>query len=538
MGSSNLDTVSLLRSLAETVNAAPDYRSALRAALGIICEATGWPYGEAWVWRDSDDALMCETTWCSDPALEGFRATSSQVSFAVGSGLPGRVWRSRQPLWHPDVSVLPEEEFARCHDAERVGLHAGLGVPVIVNDEPAAVLSFFLKEAKTADWELAETVGLAASHLGMLLLRGRLEERLQTADEHLRRAASRVASLRRLVGLSERQDIVAAVKEAGEHIHAVLEADQSAIVVCAKGDSDETLVVGYGEGELFAPSEAMDALQIRYAARQPGKSNGERRTGSMLALPLTSHDDLLGGLFAARTSRRDPFSDTERAEADDFALELSHGLAQALNQQRFAKLGALGSRLKLLGELQDDVVQHLFALGLEFDAIRTEREVSGATSEAIQKGIQRVNELIAETRDYVQLLAGDDEGAGATPDLGQGLASLVQRRVPGDISVKLHLSADVTDLDSTGLGNILLIAREALDNAVEHSGTSHIAVALQEISGGRRLVIQDHGVGYNEGRVTPGAGVHAMHAAAQRLGVDLSIHSIPGMGTTVIVAFP
>ncbi len=538
MERSSLDTIGLLSALARTVNAAPDYPSAIRGALGTICEATGWPFGEAWTLHESDNVLACEATWCADEGLESFRRTASTVTLEIGTGLPGRVWSSGEPLWHPDVSVLPEEEFVRCHDARQAGLHAGLGVPVLVNDEPAAVLTFFLTEARPADWDLANTVGLAAAHLGMLLVRGRLEERLKAAEARLERTASRVASLREWITANGEQDMLAVLSHVSEGIHQALGADQTAVVVYGAGNGDEERVVECGDGSLFTPAEMMEVLEVRGHLSREGEPLATEG-GLMLAVPIMSDEEMLGGLFVARSPGQSAFSAFEVAQAREFTDEIAAGLIQTMTRQRIATLGVLESRLRLLGELQDDVVQHLFALGLEFDALAHEHAVSGKASATIREGIQRVNDLIVETRDYVQILTGDEgEAAGHTRDLCRELASLVQRHVPVGITVNLHITSTELEIDGSQVAELLLIAREALDNAVEHSKSPQIAVAVQDDAGKTRLVIQDHGVGFNQRSPRHGPGFQAMHAAARRLGTELTIQSIPRMGTTVVVEVP
>lgn len=179
--------VNLLQTITQAVSAAEDFAAALEIALSKVCEATDWDYGEAWVLAENQTTLELSPGWYSNKAiLEDFRQLSEAFTFQVGMGLPGRVWRSQQPEWIPDVSQQAHSAFLRVHISLEVGLKAGFGVPIISNETVVAVLVFFMFEARQEDQALVELVSAVAMQLGAVMQRKQAEEALRLAEEKYR----------------------------------------------------------------------------------------------------------------------------------------------------------------------------------------------------------------------------------------------------------------------------------------------------------------------------------------------------------------
>jgi diguanylate cyclase (GGDEF)-like protein/PAS domain S-box-containing protein len=185
------EQVQLLQILALTVGRSSDFNSALEQVLRLVCQTTGWNYGEAWIVCSPSNVLQCspayyinrnrETNQLSQ--LAEFRASSQTFSFPLGVGLPGRVWASQQPEWQEDVSQQTEHGFLRQEIALQTGMKTAFGVPVIVNDRVLAVLVFFKLEAVREDTQLVENLAAIAAQLGGVLQRKQIEVALQESEE-------------------------------------------------------------------------------------------------------------------------------------------------------------------------------------------------------------------------------------------------------------------------------------------------------------------------------------------------------------------
>ena len=174
----------LLQDVTLAVSEAEDLHTALAVVLRQVCESTGWLLGQAWMPGETG-RLECVPAWHGNAAgLERFRKTSLDMTFARGSGLPGRVWESKKPAWIKDVTL--DGNFPRAGVALEAGLKAGLGIPVMAGDEVIAVLEFFVREPLKEDEHLTGVVFGTAAQLGSVIQRKRVETALRVSENQLR----------------------------------------------------------------------------------------------------------------------------------------------------------------------------------------------------------------------------------------------------------------------------------------------------------------------------------------------------------------
>jgi signal transduction histidine kinase len=91
-----------------------------------------------------------------------------------------------------------------------------------------------------------------------------------------------------------------------------------------------------------------------------------------------------------------------------------------------------------------------------------------------------------------------------------------------------------TPLDSRSRHGVFLAFKEALNNAVRHSGAS--LVRIEMVAAGRQLkiAVTDNGRGFLPAQSPPGSdGLASMQARLPKLGGRCEIISQPGQGTTV-----
>jgi PAS domain S-box-containing protein len=179
--------INLLLTITQAINEAPDLNTAIEISLNKVCQATGWNYGEAWVMGKDKLSFVCSPVWCSnDSRLTKFRKTSEKCVFSAGKGLPGRVWLSGKPEWIPDVSLISEDVFPRVTVAKECGVRAGLGVPIISDNEVLAVLVFLMLECQKKDKSLVDIVSAVATQLGSVIRKKLVEERFRAASHYAR----------------------------------------------------------------------------------------------------------------------------------------------------------------------------------------------------------------------------------------------------------------------------------------------------------------------------------------------------------------
>jgi PAS domain-containing protein len=174
------------------VAAATDLPSALEVVLRDVCEKTGWVLGHAWV--PSSDAAVLDfvAAWyCGDGELKPFRAVSEASHFKQGVGLPGRVWKSKQPAWVEDVTNDPN--FPRSAAARTAGLKTGVGIPILSRGKVIVVLEFFMRESREQSERLLKVITAVAGQLDLLRRATRAEA--EAREQQFRTLANSISQL-------------------------------------------------------------------------------------------------------------------------------------------------------------------------------------------------------------------------------------------------------------------------------------------------------------------------------------------------------
>src|SRR6266849_4035769 len=105
--------------MAESATAAEGIPKILQA----ICESLACEHGAVWNVDPSANVLRYLESWHIPGAgFAEFDSASREMVLTSGTGLPGRVWSSRQPVWLSDVPR--EDNFPRKPIALKEGIHA------------------------------------------------------------------------------------------------------------------------------------------------------------------------------------------------------------------------------------------------------------------------------------------------------------------------------------------------------------------------------------------------------------------------------
>ncbi|MHC5937632.1 PAS domain S-box protein [Nostoc sp.] len=183
----------LLLLTTQAIARASDVNSALAVVLRLICHTIGWDFGEAWIPNEDGTVLEHSLGWYGEESsLAEFCRQNQTVKFALGLGLPGRVWQSQEPEWIEDVSQVTESVFLRRRSppqaspqAAKVGLKASFGVPILAGNQVLAVLVFFKRSSGLVDRRLLLLVSAVAAQLGGLIERKTLEQELALREARL-----------------------------------------------------------------------------------------------------------------------------------------------------------------------------------------------------------------------------------------------------------------------------------------------------------------------------------------------------------------
>ena len=178
------DEVGIERELAFSVDAAPCVEDALEIVLRRLCKYGGFALGQAWTIAGGGGYLEFSAAWPSDSAQEAFTERSKAITFEEGSGLPGRAWAGRQPVWIEDVKS--ELKAQRASFAREVGIAAAMAVPIPSGERIVAVVEFFATQPRPIDQAVLALVSRVATQLGPMLERKRAETALRSSEERFR----------------------------------------------------------------------------------------------------------------------------------------------------------------------------------------------------------------------------------------------------------------------------------------------------------------------------------------------------------------
>jgi PAS domain S-box-containing protein len=164
--------------------------------LWAMGECLGWDVGALWrVDREAEALRFVELWHKASIEVPEFERVSREFTFVPGLGLPGRVWSSLEPKYIPDVVL--DENFPRGPIAEREGLHAAFGFPILLGGEALGVIEFFSREIRQPDQELLNMLATIGSQIGQFIERKRAQEAFRKAQLELAHA-NRVATMGQL----------------------------------------------------------------------------------------------------------------------------------------------------------------------------------------------------------------------------------------------------------------------------------------------------------------------------------------------------
>lgn len=159
----------------------------------------------------------------------------------------------------------------------------------------------------------------------------------------------------------------------------------------------------------------------------------------------------------------------------------------------------------------------------------------------MEDALDSADAVLTESRDRVAELR---ELPPHTTELPEAIAETAQTLLTDrDIRLSSTVKGVVRSLDGGVNSELFLIAREALSNAIRHSGARNLRTELSYERVWLRLSIQDDGQGIPAEFITAGGrpghfGLRGMRERARRLRATFRIHSEPGQGTLIEIRIP
>ncbi|HLL23363.1 MAG TPA: GAF domain-containing protein, partial [Kofleriaceae bacterium] len=148
---------------------------AMPRILSSLAHALGASLATFWV--PQDGVLVTHSLWAEERHLTAWETSSRSCRFKPGEGLPGRVWKSRGPVWIDDIAS--GERLPRDPALRTAQIKSGFGFPVTAGNEVCGVVDLFTSSHEPADDHLVEVLRAIGGHLGQFMLHLHMQEDLR-----------------------------------------------------------------------------------------------------------------------------------------------------------------------------------------------------------------------------------------------------------------------------------------------------------------------------------------------------------------------
>jgi signal transduction histidine kinase len=192
-------------------------------------------------------------------------------------------------------------------------------------------------------------------------------------------------------------------------------------------------------------------------------------------------------------------------------------------------------RQKIAADLHDDIGSTLSSIRLYSDVAVKSPGDSGALLEKISRNsssmIDRMSDIVWAIKpgyDDLQTLAG------RLRDFAVELCG------PAEIEFEFHFDENLIRL-RPGMElkkELYLTMKEAISNAVKHSGCKKLTLSFNEQKPNMVITVQDDGKGFSPDYPVQGNGLRNMKMRAERMRGKFSIENRDGSGTRVVVSVP
>lgn len=244
-------------------------------------------------------------------------------------------------------------------------------------------------------------------------------------------------------------------------------------------------------------------------------------------------------IWAAGEHQRDEAGQTRRMAGIVQDITESKLAEQALLESKRRLRLAFEDRERLSRDLHDNIIQAIYAIGMQLEACqRLPRDDPKGLTDQLAQGIRGLNGVIRDLRGYI---SGSGPQNLSRLRLRAELAELV-KSIGATGALRFRLNVDpsaAARLTPPQAEHVLLIAREALSNALKHSQARHGTLSLHRAGNSVRLEVSDNGVGFEpKAQRGKGAGLHNMASRARQIGSKLEMLSSSGQGTRITLTFP
>jgi signal transduction histidine kinase len=196
-------------------------------------------------------------------------------------------------------------------------------------------------------------------------------------------------------------------------------------------------------------------------------------------------------------------------------------------------------RTRIARELHDTLFQGLQGASMILHSAVDGLPADSPSKNALSRALGLIYRVIEEGRDA---LDGLRSCANAPTDLEKAFADVGDQFTSAGAQLRISVMGRPTALNPEVQEQVYLIGREALVNALRHSGATMIEADIEYLPNKQRVVVRDNGLGISPEMFKSGRNSHwglvGMHERAENIGAQLRIWSRKGAGTEVEISLP
>ncbi|MCI0582991.1 MAG: GAF domain-containing protein [Chloroflexi bacterium] len=264
---------------------------------------------------------------------------------------------------------------------------------------------------------------------------------------------------------------------------------------------------------------------------------------SLLGVPVRAGGAAIGNFYLTDKIGAPEFSEQDQRLVEMFALHAGIAIQNARLHARVQRLAVVDERIRIGRDLHDGIIQGIYAVALSLEDVPELMTEDPAEADArIDRAIDRLNSAIGDIRTFITGLGADTAAASIGSRLA-GLADELLLSSEARMALDLDL-ADVAEIDerlsAEAAVQLIQMAREALSNAIRHSGAPRARLSLRALDAEAILSVEDNGSGFDAS--IPAASGHLgfanMRDRASSVGGAIEVSSRIGGGTRIIVRLP
>lgn len=486
-------------------------RGMLQGCTEALVKHLGVAFARIWTLPRGDDVLELQASAGAYTRLDGRYAR-----VRVGDRKIGLIALERVPYLTNDV--LSDSRIRDKAWAEREGMVAFAGYPLVVDERTVGVMAMFAQHA--LEPETLEVLGSIATAVAQGIERKRSEDELRRSEAYLVQGQrlSHTGSWAEQIGTGEVFWSAETCRIFGldtEHVSL----DREGIRRLIHPDDRDRF-----EKVVEAAERERRGFELEFRVVRP---NGSIRFVHSKGQPVLDEAGQLAELMGV-------IMDVTERKRSERALQRARERAL---EARFAAI--LTERTRLAREIHDTLLQGFTGVGLRLLAVAN-GVAQPETAAALREIIALAQSTLENARRAVWDLRSPSE---SNEDLPLKLRAAAETAVRGTgIALECEMRGPMRPLNEEVEAVFVLVAQEAVVNVVKHAAARVVRLRLG--FGARRvqLSVADDGRGFtvdSDFRSYSGHwGLLGMRERASQIRATLSVQSNPGVGTEVLLGVP